>query len=90
MEYLTCCVNSTVEKIDAMIEVSKEISYRTARKMISPGTMDEWAQTMSYDTNRERGGLRLKNDWAVSYFKSRYGGRICIYIVHSAIEYIFI
>ena len=44
---------------------------------------------MKYDTGSERGGLRLKDDWHVGYFKSTYDGKPCYYIDHSRIEYIF-
>lgn len=90
MEYLTCCVNSTAGKINKMIDNSRDISYRVAREIIGSFTLDEWAGQMGYDVGFQRGGLRLKKDWAVSYSKSQYEGNPCVYITHSAIEYIFI
>lgn len=89
MNYETCCVNSTGPLIRAMVEAAREISYATARKAIGGAVLDDWAKGMSYDTGRERGGLRLKNDWHVSYHRSEYDGRPCVYVRHSAIEYIF-
>ena len=90
MEYRICCVDSTAEKIDAMVVQAREITYKTARQSIGGATLDEWAQGMSYDTGNERGGLRLKNDWHVGYHRSRYEAKPCVYIYHSAIEYIFV
>ena len=90
MEYLTCCVNSTAEKIINMTDRARTIGYKTARRTIGSAAFDEWAASMSYFTGHERGGLRLKNDYCVSYGKSIYDGMPCIFICHSAIEYIFV
>lgn len=90
MHYLTSCVDSTGPKIRAMVDDANDISYQTARRAIGAAELDKWARSMSYDTGSDRGGLRLKNDWHVSYHRSTYEGRACVYIRHSAIEYIFI
>jgi hypothetical protein len=87
MIYTTCCVNSTAEAIDAMVENAVSITYRTFRKHCED--LDEWASRMGYDTGAERGGLRLSKDWAVSYHRSQYWGRPCYFLCHSAIEYIW-
>ena len=86
--YATCCVNSTAAKIDAMVAEAREVTYRTIARHCAG--LEEWARANLYDTGTDRGGLRLKNDWAVTYFKSRYGGKPCYYICHSCIEYIWI
>lgn len=90
MRYLTSCVDSTAEKINALVSQARDISYQTARRAIGAEAMDAWAKEMSYDTGSERGGLRLKNDWHVSYHRSVYDGMPCVYIRHSAIEHIFV
>ena len=88
-EYLTCCVNSTAKLIDDMTDQAREITYRTARRNISRKAFTDFEKWMTYDTGGERGGLRLKDDWHVTYHKSRYKGIPCYYIQHSGIEYIF-
>ena len=88
-EYLTCCVHSTAELIDAMTDSAREITYRTLRRVIGGDILDEWASNMKYDVGNERGGLRLKDDWHVTYHKSTYDSKPCYYIQHSGIEYIF-
>jgi len=90
MIYLTCCVASTAAKIRAMRDRERRIGYATARKAIGGETLDDWASAMRYDTGSERGGLRLQNDFAVSYYRSVYDGKPCVFIEHSAIEYIFV
>lgn len=87
MTYETCCVNSTAELIDGMTSKAVEVTYATFRRNVED--LDEWAAEMGYDIGHQRGGLRLKNDWHVSYHKSTYDGRPCYYLVHSHIEHIF-
>lgn len=86
-EYNTNCVNSTAEKIHAMTEKGREITYETAQKHLGEA-MTEWARNMGYERTKHQ-GLTLKNDWHVHYFRSTYEKKPCIYIVHSAIEFIF-
>lgn len=88
-KYLTCCVNSTAEKINSMVEhkSNKEISYQVFIKNVD---IDDVKELFSiYEWGRKK-GLRLKNDWAVSFYKSIFDGKEAYYINHSAIEYIFI
>jgi hypothetical protein len=85
--YATRCVDSTAEAINAMTEKARESSLETLRRHCIG--LEEWERSMGYDTGHKRGGLRLKDDRYVAYFKSRYRGRPCYYIVHSAIEFIW-
>ena len=82
-EYLTCCVNSTAELIDNMVEQAKEISVSTFLRRVNIDVKD-----FGYATKGK--GLRLKNDYAVRFFKSVFDGQACYYMCHSAIEYIYI
>jgi hypothetical protein len=84
--YETCCVNSTAEKIHAMVDAARPVSFATIRRHVAG--LDEWARGMLYSVENER-GLHLKDDPHVSYHKSVYCGRPCYYIAHSCIEYIF-
>lgn len=84
--YRTCCVNSTAEAINAMVDDAKEITYKTFRKYCHD--LDAWAEGMSYFLHY-RQGLTLKRDWHVAYYKSTYKGEPCYYLVHSAIEHIW-
>jgi hypothetical protein len=82
--FATSCVNSTAEKINAMRAPWKaqQISYKT---FISKVDVKEVEKMLGYGN-----GLRLKNDWHVGFYRSRYEGKPCYYLVHSAIEYIWI
>jgi len=44
---------------------------------------------MGYSIGPEK-GLHLKDDYHVSYHKSRYRGKPCYFMCWSAIEYIFV
>lgn len=86
MEYITCCINSTADAIRDLIEHERAITYRTALKRI--GRTNLARVFPDYDW-RGQGGLTMKRDWHVGYYKSRYLGRPCYFVRHSAIEYIF-
>lgn len=84
--YCTNCVNSTAEKIDAMMETAKQICYNTFIRAVSA---TEVAKIFpSYQWGRGN-NLRLKNDWAVSFYKGEYENKTVYIIMHSCIEYIF-
>ena len=79
--YLTNCVNSTGPLIREMVECARPVTFSTFAKRCQ---WRAWADDMGYGP-----WLRLKNDWAVSFWSSRYQGRPCYYIDHSRIEYVF-
>jgi hypothetical protein len=89
-QYLECCIDSTAQHIHAMQDMAKEITFKTLQSHCNKHDMLKFQKNLGYDTGAERGGLRMKNDWAVSYYKSIYKGMPCYYINHSRIEYIFV
>lgn len=86
-EYHICCINSTADAIHKMVDAAIDVTYRTMLKHC-PGLL-KWAREMGYEVD-PRKGLTLKNDWHVSYHRSKYRGRRCYYVRHSSIEYIFV
>ena len=86
--YETCCVNSTARLINAMTDRKRTITWRTFIKHVKAAELSEVFPIYNWGHGPTR-ELRMKNDWAVSYHKSMYGGRPCYYVAHSAIEYIF-
>ena len=89
-QFATTCIGSNADLIGSMADAAQDLTYRTFRRLLGGPEMDEWSKAMLYDTGHERGGLRLKNDWRVSYHRSTYGGTPCLYIRHSAIEHIWV
>jgi len=85
--YETNCVGSTAHAIQSMIDRARSVTLQTIRRHCAE--LAEFERRMGYDTGSERGGLRLRDDYHVSYFKSVYRGRPCYYVRHSAIEYIW-
>jgi len=80
--YLTNCVSSSAIKIQAMVDNARGITYNTIQRNCQG--LQEWSKNMGYNRN-----LTLKNDWAVSFYKSKYNNKPCYYIRHSSIEYIW-
>jgi len=83
MNYLTCCINSTAELIGDMVDKSREITLATFLRHVSRA--DIYSVLDGYGKH-----FSINRDWHVSYYKSKYDGKSCYYIVHSAIEYVFV
>ena len=88
--YYTNCIGSTMELIQALTASAHEITRRTFVTYADPDSLRELERSLAYDTGTERGGLRMANDWAVSYYRGTYDGRPCVFFVHSHIEHIFL
>jgi len=88
--YFGNCVGMSMSQVPAlhqMIEDATDITYKTLMQHVD---RDEVASIFTfYDWGNGR-DLTLKRDWAVSYHRSKWRGKRCYYIRHSAIEYIFI
>jgi hypothetical protein len=65
-----------------MVDNSREITSQTFFKHVDRKEVED---LLGYDRH-----LRISQDYYVQYFKSKYAGKPCYYVVHSAIEYIFI
>ena len=80
--YLTCCVNSDGRSITDMVDNAREITRETFFRHVS---RKETSDLLGYDKD-----FPISRDWHMSFHKSIYRGKPCYYVVHSAIEYIFI
>ncbi|MDD4181973.1 MAG: hypothetical protein PHE87_10100 [Victivallaceae bacterium] len=85
--YLTNCVSSDANSISNMIDGSREIGYRSFIQQVSLEHL--LAVLPGYHINRSQ-GLTLRDDWHVRYYRSIYRGKPCVYLCHSAIEYVFV
>lgn len=91
-EYQYCCVNAPdIDELNYIIDNSREITYETFRKNVETESFNEIKEGLGYTREVQRGcNLTLKNDWAVSFHKSKTeDNKQVYYICHSAIEYIF-
>lgn len=81
----TDCVNSTAELINDMVDSAKETTYE---ELILHVTEEQLKEVFpNYEWSDE--GLELRNDYAVSFYRSQYNGMPCYYIEHSMIEHVF-
>ena len=89
MKYITCCISipmSQVDDLNAMTDRARRITYRTARQHIGKNALALVFDNYDWGNGKY---LTMKRDWHVGYYKSTFRGKPCIYVKHSAIEYIF-
>lgn len=90
LQYTGCCVHLNGEDINDMKDRAIDITYQTLAKHVDREELNTMIECLGYDTGPgRRGGLRVHDDYAVSFHRSKYRGRRCYYIAHSGIEYIF-
>jgi len=85
----TTCVDAKGEDIEEMVEEAFEMDHADFIWEIGQEQQKELNETFGYAQRGER-GLKLKDDYAVSFHSSHYKGKPCVYMVHSAIEYVFV
>jgi len=90
--YLTCCIESRAEDIDAMVDHPQCKRLESMNEIID--MLDDCDLTgaiyISQYANDDTIVPRLEKDWAVSFYKSVFKGQECYYICHSATEIIFV
>ncbi len=85
MHFLTNCISADGDDINAMKEASTMIKRRTFLSHVDLKSMCDLERSLGYDR-----GFPMSRDWHVSYHKSTYQGKPCVYFVWSAIEYVFV
>ena len=90
--YFSNCVHLNGQDIEEMVDQAIDITWRTFRQYVNLEHLKELYPFNYYDwkPGKGDGGLRLKDDWAVSYHRSWFRGVRCYYIQHSGIEYVFL
>lgn len=83
--FVTDCVNAKEEDINEMVDDELEISLKTFLKHVDT---DDLYSVLPYERD-SRKGMTLKEDWAISFHRSKYRGERCYFVIWSAIEYIF-
>jgi len=93
--YETNCVSSKAKYLIPMVDQARQITWETFRKHVRLEEVKRIFPDYSYrgENINENGeltiGFHIKDDWAVSFWKSKFRHRTCYYIDHSGIEYIF-
>jgi len=95
--YETSCINSTAKAINDMVDQARKITWQTFRQHVHWTQVRDCFPAYSYQkedynpiTQELTVGFHIKDDYGVSFHKSEYMHQPCCYIVHSAIEYIWI
>jgi len=88
MRFYIKCVDAEgedVQHIEDMCEESTEIDWDTFKNYIDIAELEGLFPDYTWTKN----GLQLWNDQGVTFYKSKYDGKECVYLTHSAIEYVF-
>jgi hypothetical protein len=80
---VTDCIGSDYESISSMKHEAVQVDYETLAEAIGEPFLVRQSD-LGYDDD-----LRMENDWHVSYWRSTYRGRPCLYFAWSGIEQIF-
>lgn len=88
MTYQFSCVDVSGRKVNDLIDMidnNREITAPTFKKNAGIENYRMVEGMLGYPC----GDLRLNNDYAVTFHKSKFQGRKAYYVRHSAIEYVF-
>ena len=93
----TDCIRSTAKLITEMVEAAKEITWETFIYYVPVEEVKRVFPLYSYhgekfnpNTGQLTAPRHLKDDYGVRFYSSRYDGRPCYFIEHSAIEHVFL
>lgn len=98
MQFETTCVGARGEDIIHMTDAADQISAEEFQEAVGTQAYYDLEISLGYRnarTERHPNGVRdinlmpLSEDYAVSFHRSTYRGRKCVYLVWSAIEYVF-
>ena len=89
MHYLTNCTCGDGDGITDMVDIARDITYRTFCKYVSQESLQELFPSYSFGNDRSK-GIYLKNDYSVRFYKSTYRGKKCVFITWSCIEFVFV
>jgi len=77
------------KKVSAMVDCSQEIKYSTFIKNV--GVKELMDQFPDYNWKRgDKNGLKMSDDYAVTFNSSFYGNVKCYYVYHSSMEYVWL
>lgn len=77
--FTTTCVNSTADLILDMVDRAREVTWRTFTRYVPRYELRDLFP----------GPPALERDYHVRFYSSRFDGRRCYFVVHSAIEYVW-
>jgi hypothetical protein len=87
--YVGRCVELDGQDITDMAEKARKITRETFGANIGRENYLMLSDRLGY-TRHHTQGLTLSKDYHVSFYRSAYRGKPCYYMVHSAIEHVFV
>ena len=88
LEYVGNCTNAHMaDGLSDMMDNAVEVSYRT---LVAAVGRDALAEAFpQFDWSSRPRDLTMKDDYAVSYYRSTFKGKPCYYVRESGIEHVF-
>lgn len=83
------CVELDGQDIIDMTDKGREITRETFGANIGRGNYLMLSDALGYVRHASK-GLTLAKDYHVAYYRSKFRGKPCYYMVHSAIEHVFV
>lgn len=82
-EYVGCCVDLKGSDIQAMVDLAKEVEVKTMKNVCDGFYWLE--KQLGYHAK-----FPITGDYHVKAYRSKYRGKKCYFLCHSAIEYVFV
>ena len=83
--FVTDCVHSDGDSIQKMTDGARDITFSAFCREIGVQNLRRLETTLGYTRLK----LTLTGDYHVAYFRGRYKKRPCVFLLHSATEYVF-
>lgn len=87
-KFLGNCIQLPASMITQIVDDRREITRKTFLKHVGLAKMREIEKSLGYEDHPSR-GLTMASDYAVSYYRSKFRGRLIYYFDWSAIEFVF-
>lgn len=84
MFYRTNCTVTEAKLLEPMCENAEEISLIEFKKEVDSESFNEFSKMLGYNKN-----FPIEKEPFITYHKSNFDGKPCVYAVQSAIEWIF-
>lgn len=87
-QFLGTCTELPASMTMQIVDDGREVTRKTFLKHVGLAKMREMEKRLGYKDHPSR-GLMMANDYAVSYYRSKFRGRLIYYFCWSSIEFIF-
>lgn len=85
LKYSYNCVGAPdIKELSYIVENGRKIKRETFLKHVDQDDIKDLERALGYGS-----GIKMKDDWHVSYYSCSYKGSRIYYFVHSAIEFVF-